>query len=514
MPTFAGVRTRATLAPSGADAKCDRLCRQHPWRAFRAFARSHRGVDAGAMVAVSQPAARPDRGVDLRPRWQLATTSCRRCRGGSRCVITLPATPTSPTTPSRSSPWSRLSPACSPRADADQCARRAGRGADHRRPASTFTSTLAEIQSRCDPAAVLGAGRRVLTFRAAHAAPGALGAARLRTRRRILGQIFRCRCSRCRWRCSSCSTAMRAPLRTAGPYVTAVVALVTPHRVVSGWHAERFLCRCTNVEARAAAARLVRLWWRPLEFALGQAAWLLPSLAITACQVVRRAVTTCRTSMRSAAVIVTLLTFGPVALLLAMIGNHRRQADRHVGLSAVAVPRAVADAAHRIAPTRPRARFVALGCDLGRATLIYVIAFVIYMAVDPRPPPYRAELFPARPSRANLPRLRDGDRAAGRLRHRADVFWRQCQPLRRGSAAHGDRRRPQPRALDRSCDLKRRGALVMWVESDPNRVPEPYRALRRRRRSARGCNFRDLGQGMHTSAGLFRRRRSQALDHP
>jgi hypothetical protein len=112
-------------------------------------------------------------------------------------------------------------------------------------------------------------------------------------------------------------------------------------------------------------------------------------------------------------------------------------------------------------------------------TLIYVIAFVIYMAIDPRlRQTYRAELFPGASVAHELAtrfRQETGQPVAyviapmyfgGNVSHYADEAPR--------TVIDGDLSRVP--WID-PADLKRRGAVVMWVESDPNRVPEPYRAL-------------------------------------
>ena len=234
----------------------------------------------------------------------------------------------------------------------------------------------------------------------------------------------------------------RASLRTAGPYVTAMVALViaAPHLV---WLVQNDFLPLHYVEARATPPRgWYDYGWRPLEFALGQAAWLLPSLAISAnLLVARREVASFNVDAFSRR-IVTLLTFGPCALLLAASAYHRRQADRHVGLSAVAVPRALADAAHR--PGHGAQALHSPRSDLGcrHAGLRDRVCHLHGgRSADTADLSRRAVSRPRGRARARRA-LCQGNRAAGRLRHRADVLRRQCQPLRQGSAAHGDRRRP------------------------------------------------------------------------
>ena len=67
---------------------------------------------------------------------------------------------------------------------------RIGRGADRRR-AALLRLHRREVQSRRDPAAVLGARRPVVPRRAAHRTDARLDTARHRARRRTVGEIFR-----------------------------------------------------------------------------------------------------------------------------------------------------------------------------------------------------------------------------------------------------------------------------------------------------------------------------------
>jgi hypothetical protein len=291
----------------------------------------------------------------------------------------------------------------------------------------------------------------------------------------------------------------RASLRSAGPYVTAVVALViaAPHLV---WLVQNDFLPLHYVEARATPPRG---WydhgWRPLEFALGQAAWLLPSLAIAAnLFVARREVAAFNVDAFSRR-IVTLLTFGPFALLLAasavtggkLIGMWGYPLWLFLGLWLVL----------RIGPVTEPRRFIRLGWTWAAATLVYVIAFVIYMAVDPLTrPTYRAELFPGKAVAQAL---------AGRFKQETGepVAYVIAPMYFGGNVSHYAREAPRT-VIDGDlrrvpwidpADLRRRGALVMWVESDPNRVPEPYRALAGDAVPRQPLQFPAiLGKGVHT----------------
>ncbi len=269
----------------------------------------------------------------------------------------------------------------------------------------------------------------------------------------------------------------RTSLRSAGPYVTAIVALViaAPHLV---WLVQNDFLPLHYVEARATPPRgWYDYGWRPLEFALGQAAWLLPSLAISANLFVARGEVASFNVDAFSRRIVTLLTFGPCALLLAgsvitggkLIGMWGYPLWLFLGLWLVL----------RIGPVTEPRRFVRLGATWAVATLIYVIAFVAYMAADPlMRPTYRAELFPG-PAVARELAARFATETG------QPVAYVIAPMYFGGNVSHYAKEAPRT-VIDGElsrvpwidpADLRRRGALVMWVESDPNRVPEAYRAL-------------------------------------
>jgi 4-amino-4-deoxy-L-arabinose transferase-like glycosyltransferase len=269
----------------------------------------------------------------------------------------------------------------------------------------------------------------------------------------------------------------RASLRTAGPYVTAVVALViaAPHLV---WLVQNDFLPLHYVEARATPPRgWYDYGWRPLEFALGQAAWLLPSLAIAANLLVARGEVASFNVDAFSRRIVTLLAFGPCALLLAasaitggkLIGMWGYPLWLFLGLWLML----------RIGPVTEPGRFIRLAATWAAATLIYVIAFVIYMAVDPLTrPTYRAELFPGHAVAHEL--------AARFAKETGQPVAYVIAPMYfGGNVSHYAKEAPRT-VIDGDLrrvpwidpvDLKRRGALVMWAESDPNRLPEAYRTL-------------------------------------
>ena len=269
----------------------------------------------------------------------------------------------------------------------------------------------------------------------------------------------------------------RLSLRTTGPYVAAAIALIiaTPHLI---WLVQNDFLPLHYVEARATPPRgWYDYVWRPLQFALGQLGWLLPSLAIAATLVVSRRERAAFDVDHFSRRIVGLLTFGPCALLLAtsaisggkVIGMWGYPLWLFLGLWLVL----------RIGPIAEPAPFIRLGLAWATATAIYVVAFVFYMAVEPRTRlTYRAELFPG-PAVAH-------ELAARFEKETGQPVAYVIAPMYfGGNVSHYAREAPRT-VIDGDlsrvpwidpADLKRRGALVMWVESDPGSVPEAYRTL-------------------------------------
>ncbi len=149
------------------------------------------GVDRAAGAVLPQSAARSDRGADLRPRM-----AARLRQAAAAAVVAgrdrLPA----------GRAGFRLLPAgaagggggagagLARRHAAARPARGVGGGADRRRPALPQLHRR-QVQSRRDPAAVLGAGRLRLPSRAAAASAWRLDPARPGARHLAVGEIFR-----------------------------------------------------------------------------------------------------------------------------------------------------------------------------------------------------------------------------------------------------------------------------------------------------------------------------------
>ena len=145
----------------------------------------------------------------------------------------------------------------------------------------------------------------------------------------------------------------RRALRTPGPYVAIAVGLlvVLPHLI---WLIANDFLPLAYAETRLAPARgALDHLTRPLIFVAGQLFWLIPSLLIALPLLYpRNNPPTPAVDPRDRRII-TLIVFGPASLLVAG-GLERGPADHHVGLSVLAVPRALAGDA-RARPARPAA---------------------------------------------------------------------------------------------------------------------------------------------------------------
>ena len=245
----------------------------------------------------------------------------------------------------------------------------------------------------------------------------------------------------------------RKCLATPGPYIAIAVALVVmaPHLV---WLVQNDFLPFGYAEHRAVLPRgLIDHVWHPLQFAISQLFFLIPSLLIAAPLFWPRA----RAGEAPLAAkadafdrrIVTLLAFGPMATVLALSAVSGRGTVAmwgyplwlFLGLWIVLTARR------------------ALDVPLGRLTLTWAIvfsglalAFIANYDVLPRfDHRYRAVFFPGgdlgRDIVATLPRHH---RKTDRLRDRQHVGRRQCRALRAEPSARADRRQAGARALDRS----------------------------------------------------------------
>jgi 4-amino-4-deoxy-L-arabinose transferase-like glycosyltransferase len=270
----------------------------------------------------------------------------------------------------------------------------------------------------------------------------------------------------------------RPALRTPGPYVAALVALLvaSPHL---WWLVQNDFLPIHYVESRAIPPQgLLDHITRPLSFAFGQFSWCLPCLAIAANLFLRRTgeIEPYEADAFSRRII-ALLTFAPmVTLLIAaaitggkLIGMWGYPFWLFLGLWLVL----------RAGKIRKRARFATLGQVWMIVTACYAIAFVIFMAVTPRlTDTYRAELYP-------------GDTMAKELAARfksetgEPVRYVIATMFDGGNVGHYANEHPRT-IIDGTfkrapwidpADVKRHGALVVWVGPTPVRVPDELSAL-------------------------------------
>jgi 4-amino-4-deoxy-L-arabinose transferase-like glycosyltransferase len=266
----------------------------------------------------------------------------------------------------------------------------------------------------------------------------------------------------------------RRALKTPGPYVAVLVGLCValPHMV---WLVQSDFLPFRYADARAAPVRgILDHVVHPLVFVVGQIVWLLPSGLIALPLVHPR-----REAQKSSIDaldrrIVTLLAFGPAALLIAgsvitgrgLIAMWGYPLWLFVGLWVVIATGPATEWA--------RARRAALAW--GAVTALYAVAFVLQYGVlpfvDHR---YRASLFP-------------GDRLGAEISTRfraatgAPLAYVIGSMWLGGNISRYSVERPRT-LIDAKperapwidpADLKRRGAVVVWTDGDRNTVPEPY----------------------------------------
>ncbi len=266
----------------------------------------------------------------------------------------------------------------------------------------------------------------------------------------------------------------RRALKTPGPYVAVLVGLCValPHMV---WLVQNDFLPFRYADARAAPVRgILDHVVHPLVFVVGQIVWLLPS-GLIALPLVRP-----RREAQKSSVdafdrrIVTLLAFGPAALLIAgsvitgrgLIAMWGYPLWLFLGLWVVIATGPATEWA--------RARRAALAW--GAVTALYAVAFVLQYGVlpfvDHR---YRASLFP-------------GDRLGAEISTRfraatgAPLAYVIGSMWLGGNISRYSVERPRT-LIDAKperapwidlADLERRGAVVVWTDGDRNTVPEPY----------------------------------------
>jgi 4-amino-4-deoxy-L-arabinose transferase-like glycosyltransferase len=269
----------------------------------------------------------------------------------------------------------------------------------------------------------------------------------------------------------------RGALKTPGPYVAMLVAVAValPHLV---WLVENDFLPFRYADARAAPVRgLLDHVVHPLVFVVGQVFWLLPSglIALPLIHPRRAAEKTAVDDFDRR--IVTLLVFGPAALLIAgsvvsgrgLIAMWGYPLWLFLGLWLVMMT----------GPAITRARLHRVALAWGAVTAIYAVAFIAQYGVlpffDHR---YRASLFPGDRLGAEIStRFRAATGAP--LAYVIGSMWlggniSRYSPERPRTLIDGKSERAPWIDL---ADLKRRGAVVVWSDGDRGQVPPNYAAL-------------------------------------
>jgi hypothetical protein len=271
----------------------------------------------------------------------------------------------------------------------------------------------------------------------------------------------------------------RQTLKTPGPYIAAAAALVTmaPHLV---WLVNNDFLPFTYAEHRALPSRgLIDHVWHPLQFAIGQLFFLLPSLLIAAPLFWPRASAAPPAASADAydRRIVTLLAFGPMATVLAMSALSGRGTIAmwgyplwlFLGLWIVLAARRALDGA-RLA--RLSAIWAVVFACLG---LAFIVNYAVLPQYDHR---YRAVFYPG----ADIAReISDRYRAVtgktpayvigtmwdgGNIEHYAPSHPRNLVDGKPARAPWIDLN-----------DLHARGAVVVWTAGDLHVIPPEFRTV-------------------------------------
>ncbi len=273
----------------------------------------------------------------------------------------------------------------------------------------------------------------------------------------------------------------RRRLATLGPWIAAAVALivVTPNLF---WLFQHGSQPFGYAEARAAApSGALDHLLRPLEFLGGQAFFLVPALLIGLPLFWPRPEAAPRTENVDAfdRRIVTVLAFGPTLTLFvfSLVGGRATNAMwgfplwLFLGLWLVVFAPAALD----------RARLLRIGATWGVLFVILAVAFCADYLVLPRfDHRYRAAFFPGDLLSAAI--TQRFEQASGhKPAYVIGSMWDG------GNVAHYASQRPQPRVLvdgqpDRTpwidlADLRARGAVLVWTESNPNVLPPNLAAI-------------------------------------
>ncbi|MGH6727305.1 MAG: glycosyltransferase family 39 protein [Pseudolabrys sp.] len=273
----------------------------------------------------------------------------------------------------------------------------------------------------------------------------------------------------------------RKTLATPGPYIAIAAALITmaPHLI---WLVQNDFLPFAYAEHRALPSRgLIDHVWHPLQFAVSQLFFLLPSLAIAAPLFYPRArAGEAALASRADAFdmrIVTLLAFGPMATVLGLSALSGRGTVAmwgyplwlFLGLWIVLTARRAFDA-------RTLARVLAVWAVVfAGLALAFIANYAVLPQFDHR---YRAVFFPG----SDLARqISDGYRAVtGKL-----PTYVIGSMLDGGNVEHYAPSHPRVLIDGKPArapwidlkDLKARGAAVVWTAGDPHVMPPELRTI-------------------------------------
>ncbi|MBV1698667.1 MAG: glycosyltransferase family 39 protein [Hyphomicrobiales bacterium] len=275
----------------------------------------------------------------------------------------------------------------------------------------------------------------------------------------------------------------RQRLATPGPWIAAAVALIVtaPHLV---WLVQHDFLPLHYVETRAEPARgAIDHLLFPLQFLGSQTAFLIPALLIAGpllWPVPKPAAAAARANADAFdRRVVALLTFGPaLTLLLASLISGRGTQSTwgyplwlFLGLFIVMLAPAALE----------RARLAHLGAHWGAVFTIFVIAFFAdYLVLPNFDHRYRAAFFPGSALSAAIT-----DRfEAATGKKPAYIIASMWDG---GNVSHYSHWRPQPRVLIDGlprrapwinlADLRARGAVLVWTESDARTLPPAFAAV-------------------------------------
>lgn len=269
----------------------------------------------------------------------------------------------------------------------------------------------------------------------------------------------------------------RKALRTPGPYAAALLALIVaaPHLA---WLVGHDFLPLAYAEHRAV---MPRGWydhlWHPLQFAIGQAFFLLPALAIAAPLLVASAGAETPRAAGADAFdrrLIGWLAFGPMATVLALSAVTGRGTVAMWGYPLwLFFGLWLVLQARRADEERWLARLIGVWAVVFAAlALAFVVNYALLPRVDHR---YRAVFFPG----ASLAREIESRYRAATGSPPAYVIGTMWDG---GNVEHYAANHPR-NLVDGEperapwidlADLRRRGAVVVWTDGDPQRLPQRF----------------------------------------